>query len=187
MKISKIKVGDVFTRLTVVKQIPRNLYDTRNVKRTLFECMCSCGTTKIVDAGNLKKGVKSCGCLKKELAIQKGKDKRTKESYLNSFYGDYKRSAKNRKLTFNLSKEYYSNLVQKDCYYCGDPPKLKTWKNKVGIPLPIHGVDRIDSSKGYEEDNTVSCCATCNTMKMALPQAVFYQHCLKIVRKHIKE
>ena len=185
MKTSKIKVGDIFTRLTIIKQLPKDEYDTRSVKRTLFECKCSCGNTKIIDAGNLKKGIKSCGCLVKELAREKGRAQKTTHSHLNSFYGDCKRSAKNRGLSFNLPKEYYFKLVQSNCYYCNTPPKIRDWKSRIGIPVPINGVDRIDNDRGYEEDNTVACCGTCNTMKMALNQEQFFEQCLKIVKNNL--
>ena len=32
----------------------------------------------------------------------------------------------------------------------------------------LNGVDRVDSAVGYSESNCVSCCATCNMMKIAM-------------------
>lgn len=39
----------------------------------MYECLCDCGTTKIVTASNLKKGTtRSCGCLSRESASKRG-------------------------------------------------------------------------------------------------------------------
>jgi len=181
VKRSSIQPNDKFGRLTVIKRVLNSDYPQLNTKRTLYQCLCSCGKIKIIDAGNLKKNVKSCGCLKRELAIQKGKSQKTKESHLNSFYGDCRRRAKNRNIEFTLSKDYYFKLIQEDCYYCGKPPTIKNWKSNIGVPTATNGVDRIDSSKGYLEDNTVACCPVCNTTKLDRSQT----QCL-LLQCHLK-
>jgi hypothetical protein len=39
---------------------------------SLWSCLCACGNTKVVSGDNLKRGlVKSCGCLNKELVIER--------------------------------------------------------------------------------------------------------------------
>lgn len=42
------------------------------------------------------------------------------------------------------------------------------------------GLDRVDSSKGYEESNIVPCCKVCNRIKWTLSQEEFIQHIHKI-------
>lgn len=58
--------GQVFGRLTVIEQVPKpeGSKDTSN----FWLCRCSCGTEKIISAGNLrrKNGIRSCGCAGKE-------------------------------------------------------------------------------------------------------------------------
>jgi hypothetical protein len=68
-------------------------------------------------------------------------------------FKDYQYSAKKKSLTFGLSKSDYNSLVSPNvnCYLCG-------CKGPVGI-------DRIDSSIGYEIENCEPCCTTCNYMK----------------------
>jgi len=83
-------------------------------------------------------------------------------------FAQYKSGAKKRNIGFSLSKEEFLTFWQKSCFYCGD--KVATI-----------GLDRIDSSKGYSLDNVVSCCAICNTMKLALPREIFIAHCYKII------
>jgi hypothetical protein len=67
------------------------------------------------------------------------------------------KAIKRRKLTWTITFEEYVSLIQMPCYYCnyeiGDPVKRSC------------GLDRVDSSRGYEIDNVVSCCYACNTMK----------------------
>ena len=178
---SSIKVGDRFGRLLVIKKLPKDEYDTRSVKRTLFTCKCDCGNEVVVDAGNLKKNTKSCGCLKRENARKQGRSQRTVAGFLNNYWGEYKRMAKSRGHRFELTKEEFIGIVTSSCSYCGEPPHLRETRNKVGIPVPVNGVDRIDSNEGYFPENVVSCCTICNKMKLIYSQEEFIMHCAKIL------
>ena len=60
-----------------------------------------------------------------------------------------------------------------ECEYCGFMPNDDE---------PINGLDRVDSSQGYTDSNTVPCCATCNSMKGSLDVNVFIDNVRKIVR-----
>ena len=71
-------------------------------------------------------------------------------------YGNLKHSSKLRGIEFNLNFSDYNNLIKLPCYYCNN----LFHKNIVGS-----GLDRIDSSKGYERENVVSCCKICNMLK----------------------
>lgn len=60
-----VTLGQVFGRLTVVSRAPND--KTRNSQ---WNCVCECGTQKIVRSKCLKLGkVKSCGCLQREVII----------------------------------------------------------------------------------------------------------------------
>ena len=50
-----------------------------------------------------------------------------------------------------ISKETFEKLSASPCHYCG-------------VPGP-NGIDRIDSSKGYEPANCVPACKHCNYVK----------------------
>ena len=84
-------------------------------------------------------------------------------------YTQYKQGAKSRGMEFRLTKEEFLTLWQTLCSYCGDP-------------IDTIGIDRIDSEKCYSPDNIVSCCRTCNVMKLALPREIFVNHCQKIIK-----
>lgn len=68
-------------------------------------------------------------------------------------YSDYKYDAeKSRNLTFELTKAKFIELRESPCTFCGyDSQDV--------------GIDRIDNSKGYSDDNCQSACTTCNFMK----------------------
>lgn len=85
-----------------------------------------------------------------------------------------KSGAKKRGIEFNLSKDEFLTFWGKPCFYCGDK-------------IPTIGLDRINSDEGYSIGNVVSCCAICNTMKLAISRDVFIQHCYKIIKKHIPD
>jgi hypothetical protein len=51
--------NQVFNNLTAISRAPNK------GRRTMWNCLCHCGNTTIVEAGNLKSGhIKSCGCKK---------------------------------------------------------------------------------------------------------------------------
>ena len=63
--------GQKFGRLTVVQ------FDHKENGRKYYLCQCDCGNFKIVSNHSLKSGnTKSCGCLHKEILIQRNKDNR---------------------------------------------------------------------------------------------------------------
>lgn len=80
----------------------------------------------------------------------------------------YVNGAKRRGFSFNLTKDEFLTFWQKPCFYCGDE-------------IQTIGLDRINSNEGYSIGNVVSCCAICNTMKLAIPRDIFIAHCYKIV------
>ena len=88
-------------------------------------------------------------------------------NFKNYMWGNYRSRAKRSGKSFTLTKQQFSTLLLSSCVYCGG----------------IHdmGIDRIDSSRGYELDNSVSCCCTCNSMKLDKTVAEFYEHISKIV------
>jgi very-short-patch-repair endonuclease len=56
-------VGQKFGRLEVVEM----LYSYKGGKSTYCRCKCECGNEKIINAGNVSRGLtKSCGCLERE-------------------------------------------------------------------------------------------------------------------------
>lgn len=154
--------GKRFGKLVVIKRVGTSSWG----KYATWECHCDCGGTKITASQTLKRGkVKSCGCINK-IRIEL----REPEALFNCVYASLKDNAKRRKIFFNLSKEVVKKLSKEVCYYCGsEPSNIKAPKNSCYSiePYKYNGIDRIDSSKGYEENNVVSCCSFCNFAKGA--------------------
>lgn len=67
----------------------------------------------------------------------------------------YTRAKNNSRKEFNVSKEFYIDVISKPCYYC-----FKSLSNETGS-----GLDRIDNNKGYLEDNVLPCCGNCNSIR----------------------
>ena len=85
-----------------------------------------------------------------------------------STYSDYKARAKRNKIDFEISKDLYNELIHQKCYLCDKNNE----KN--------NGIDRVDSSLGYTEDNIKPCCNGCNILKGDLPLDIFLDMCKKI-------
>lgn len=62
----------------------------------------------------------------------------------------------------------WRNDTVQECHYCGihqsDLP-LVNMKSQIQRTVRVMGVDRLDSSKGYESRNLVPCCFVCNQIK----------------------
>ena len=68
-----------------------------------------------------------------------------------------------------LSFDDFSHLFAAECFYCGSATR--------------GGLDRVDNSRGYANDNVVPCCELCNHMKWNLPQSAFLEHARRIANQ----
>ena len=102
-----------------------------------------------------------------------------KTSYLKRIYTLQKCDANpaHRNIEWNLSFEEWCEIIQRDCYFCGSKPILKEGKihKSAGTQVPINGIDRIDSLKGYIKDNVRCSCSKCNYMKHRMTDDEFIQ------------
>lgn len=142
----------VFGKLRVL-----NLDHTRKYAG-YWRCICECGKESVVEGRNLTHGkTKSCGCnFKKELGV----------AAFNHLFYTYKKSAKIRDLEFNLNKDELKTLVDGECYYCGTKPKnITKYANRYNGQYTYNGIDRKNNNIGYNIENCISCCKTCNFAK----------------------
>lgn len=168
--------GQVFGDLTVVRY--GGTRKTPNGTRyTSWFCVCSCGEEALKRAQDLKKGlVRSCGCKKGNYGDIR---KAGYPKWVAYMYASYKSSAKQGGKSFNLTVRDFYTLAISNCHYCGSGPIEKDWRS-WDITFSANGIDRIDSSIGYEVGNVVTCCEKCNRMKMALPVQEFLDHVRRI-------
>ncbi len=181
----ELHVGQAFYDLTVIDASP-----IRKGERVYVTCLCSCGTIKVIRKDGLfdsreNRRIKSCGCKRNHNRATKT---RKPDSMYSALYNTCKVQAKHRNIEFDLLKEEHSGIVKQDCHYCGSPPTLGqvNGKNgkKIGVPVPYNGIDRIDSTIGYINENCVPCCEMCNKMKMGSTVEDFMRKVLEIHNHH---
>lgn len=132
----------------------------------LWKCLCECGNIKILDGKKLRNGhTKSCGCLRKLISSKNCIKLPHGEAAFNALYYSYKISTKNKKYTFNLSKNEFRSLTNNNCYYCDIKPYKKMFRKSFNGPYYYNGIDRIDNTKGYLIENCRTCCWECNQLK----------------------
>lgn len=116
------------------------------------------------------------------------KNNKHQMGFRNYLFRSSKANAASRNHGFNLSFEEFDNIIQQDCYYCGEKPRPATEKqlkergNTKQPTFYYNGIDRIDSTKDYSVDNCVPCCPVCNYMKHTLSQNDFYNQIIKIYK-----
>lgn len=137
--------------------------------------------TQVKPKTGRKLGKNHCGCQTKlrrqtRLGIPPANKLDDRTRTLNQAIGSYKAGANNRGLEYNLTDEQVERLIFSNCYFCGiGPSKICTlgqgaWTRES---VPINGIDRIDSGKGYTTDNVLPCCTDCNYLKVDRKQDEF--------------
>lgn len=171
---TKIEVGQKYNRLTVLEKLG---YDKHNNR--MYRCLCDCGNEIVLRGTAFTSGnTKSCGCLSKE--VKKAKRLPNNQGVINHIILQYKRHARDRNLSWNLTYEQVEKIIQEPCFYCGtEKSNHKVTKNcKEGYDH--NGIDRIDSSVGYEPNNVVSCCKICNYAKRNLTKDDFINWAIRV-------
>jgi hypothetical protein len=150
-------------------------------------CECDCGNKKAVLATHLVSGkIKSCSCLQKRNGKEHPNFKGHGEIHL-KHYEAIKNSANVRgssygrdSIPFGVSIEFLWDLFLKQerkCALSGLPigfPQISTGNKTASL-------DRIDSSKGYTEDNVQWVHKDINLMKRTYSIEYFTELCKKVV------
>jgi hypothetical protein len=154
---------------------------------TMYECVCACGTKKIVSSSSLRSGMSnSCGCLHKEIVQrQQQPDDQVGLSYLR---GALRFRAKRSGVACTLSDAQIDKLSTGRCFYCNVEPKqvlrIRRMRNRKNhyVPIaPYNGIDRVNPRVGYLPENSVSCCWDCNQMKGRYGVIEFIDRASKII------
>jgi 5-methylcytosine-specific restriction endonuclease McrA len=163
---TKIKPGDRFGRL-----VARSHHHMLKSKRYLiFDC--DCGSSKIIAAHGVVQGqTKSCGCLMRESRSKR----RTPGDgvHVNKVLRQYQKSAKMRKIEWQLRRDEFEALIRGKCIYCGDLHGNLTFYKRRQEGFAYNGIDRLDPSKPYHIENCASCCGTCNLAKRSMTHDQF--------------
>ena len=151
--------GKTFSRLTAIKIVEKHEHTPTKRRGTFWLCKCECGNK--FENSKLYKGV--------------GKLAQSKFSHIE--WG-----AKKRGFEFLITKEYAWSLYEKQngkCFYTQLPINLNTRNYSMTA-----SIDRIDSNKGYIEDNIVWVHKDINIMKNKFSKEYFLMLCKKIVENH---
>lgn len=125
-------------------------------------CKCDCGNEALAYLKSLTNGnTRSCGCGR--FGPQRGLG--IGDAALNGLMRTYQGHARNRGLPWSLTRDDFKRLTSLDCHYCGTAPSQTVKGHPTSGDYVYNGVDRVDSSQGYQLDNCVSACGTCNFAK----------------------
>jgi hypothetical protein len=136
-----------------------------------------CGRKKNLFAGCIKESLGiHCPCQVRERA------KKNVSQFWTQTIKAYQGGARIRGLSWRLTDARVKQLMVLDCHYCGKKPSPRKCHWRAYCTVDVNGLDRVDSSRGYEGDNVVPCCSTCNIMKSNWSEREFIEHCGAVVR-----
>jgi len=154
-----IKIGDLVGTVLIIDKRIEPYYSKTS---TMFYAVCqNCKAERKITSSHLgailRGRGKGCHC------SRRGTDSETEYKWR---YQSYIQSAKKRGLSWDIDYPQFLNITKNNCHYCNASPEMrpshsKRWEFK----FPMSGIDRIDSSRGYEADNIVACCSYCNQAK----------------------
>ena len=115
---------------------------------SLWVCVCSCGTEKVVSSAGLNSGrSRSCGCLHKEVV---GRMKTKHGKHKTAIYSVW-RSIKGRCL--NKSDSAFPYYGGRGITVCKRWMKFENFYADMGEPKPGMSIDRIDNDRDYRPSN----------------------------------
>lgn len=119
-----------------------------------WECVCECGTTKVVAGSVLRMGEStSCGCYQKELAAKNLGDAARKHGLHNT--PEYFRWLNLKTRCANPKDPAYADYGGRGIAVCQRwMDSFEAFLEDVGErPSPEHSIDRIDNNGNYEPNN----------------------------------
>lgn len=141
-----------FNRLTAVSLVG---FDRFN--KSVWKFLCDCGSEFISNSASVKSGkTKSCGCLKKEKAIENGKKSLGPPiKHGGSKTPEYKIWKTIKQRCSNKNCTDYPEYGGRGIFICHE------WENDFSKflqdmgkrPSTKHSIDRLDNNKGYSKDN----------------------------------
>lgn len=160
------KEWDILWRVTLIKRL---WYGRQHRHLWLFKCHCWKTFEHIIWKMN------SCWCWKTYNRKEPG------VSLYNAAVWKMEAHMKHRWIDVSISKDKMIALIKLPCVYCWSIGSNTSSNTSTLTKTILHnGIDRIDSSKGYEEWNCVPCCKRCNRAKSSMSIEEFKQHIKKI-------
>lgn len=172
----KLYTGARFGKLVIIECLGRG-----NGTNPKYKCRCDCGNEVVkVSSSLIKPDEPSCGCGRRP--GQTTASPRLSDDH--HIVANFKRHAVHK---VAISDAEILRLRKSNCHYCGCAPTERAVANASNLRerrfAKVNGIDRLDSSKGYEPGNVVSCCHSCNTMKGTLSIGRFIDKVKSIASK----
>ncbi|MBW4525041.1 MAG: hypothetical protein KME18_07570 [Phormidium tanganyikae FI6-MK23] len=132
--------GQTFGRLTVLSKA-----GTDKDSKTIWECLCECGQTKLVITNRLRRGItQSCGCLYNDVHTKHSRS----HSPLYRVWSQMKGRCTNPK------HPKYASYGGRGITVCDRWLDFNNFQQDMGErPSPQHSLDRKDNDKGYCPEN----------------------------------
>jgi hypothetical protein len=170
--------------LTVIGRASDKI-DLSGRRRVMWRCVCKCGQSRLIDAGNLQKSLKnktimSCGCYNnKRIGLMAKGNKNSVKNALSKLKGysgfraalrNHRSCALNRKIQDFLTDEECKLLFLQECFYCDRSwsqiyQKGSTDEVREHTKFLCNGIDRWENDIGYRFKNCRPCCMDCNREK----------------------
>jgi len=167
-------IGAKYGKLTILKVKTKTIQ-----KRSYCECLCDCGKIIELRTDAVKSlTTLSCGCFHRNKISLLGCNNPAYAGFPDisgSYFSQLKKSAVTRNIIFSLSKKYLQTLYEKQNKRCA----LTNIPISFGIKNSscTASLDRIDSLKGYIEDNVQFVIKDINLMKRDLDEKYFIYLC----------
>ena len=148
-----------------------------------YKTCAHCHTRKFVSL--FYKSGKDSYCKECRLAIDKVGTASTPSRRLGTLLSAARTRARTNKWAFDIDRMFLNHLWEHQegrCFYTGD--QMTYDGNRLSSAVSI---ERVDSSKGYEQDNVILVCRRLNEMKNNLAFSEFVNICQTISRRFGKE
>lgn len=180
MRKEKTKKGDTYGKLVAVEYS----HTSSRVKHWKFLCTL-CNKEHIQRLPDVRRGkVKSCGC-RLNTAERNGQWKGYNGLHGRTV-GHYKLNAEKRNIPFNVTAEYLWSVYlkqNKKCPYTAI--ELNLYPENGNHRTPVNAsLDRIDSKKGYIEDNLQWVYKPINVFKNSMSKESFINMCKLVSNNH---
>lgn len=171
-----ITTGTVFNELTALEYV--GIID----RRKNFQFLCSCGAYLILPGNKVKDGsYKRC----KDCSFRLRSQRHTPVPQINQVFNRLVvLRAKKAGIPLEITVDDFEKIASQICFYCKRTPKevnqFKIRKHINTTPIFLNGIDRVDNTKGYTLDNSISCCTRCNYAKHTQTQEEFFEMIISI-------
>jgi hypothetical protein len=146
-----VSAGDRFGRLVVQRELDQVKTPNGTIVR-MVECKCDCGFSKVFRLPALRNGrTKSCGCLAKEMAVERGHKFGGHVTHGESGTPEYRVWLAMKARCLDLENERYGG---RGITFCERWRSFLAFLEDMGRrPSDLHSIDREDNDGSYEPGN----------------------------------